>query len=194
MPVKPEHRVFGALTATTTVSSPLNLGMGLSPRLRSASFSGLKRHITFTPHSPHSAASTITETETKQSRDAPGQTAASLRVHTVQTRSIRPETVTESRRECTRSPQRVKLWARSPSLHQDTDCLSEHSHLTQVHPGPPSRKEPWDMEFSLKLIGLFMFYMRRSKYHMKDDLKMAFTIFRKIQKHISASPERKRWR
>lgn len=50
------------LTATTTVSSPLNFGMYLSPRLRSASFSGLKRHITFTPHTPHSAASTITDT------------------------------------------------------------------------------------------------------------------------------------
>lgn len=48
------------LTATTTVSSPLNLGMNLSPRLRSAPFSGLKRHITFTPHTPHSTASTIT--------------------------------------------------------------------------------------------------------------------------------------
>lgn len=39
------------LTAITTVSSSLNLGMYLSPRVISASFSGLKRHITLTPHS-----------------------------------------------------------------------------------------------------------------------------------------------
>lgn len=39
----------------TTVSSSLNLGMYLSPRVISASFRGLKRHITLTPHSAASA-------------------------------------------------------------------------------------------------------------------------------------------
>lgn len=52
-----------ALTATTTVSSPLNLGVNLSPRLRSASLSGRKRHMTLTPHSPQPAASSITAQE-----------------------------------------------------------------------------------------------------------------------------------
>ena len=46
----------GGLTVITTVSSSLNLGMYLSPLLISASFRGLKRHITLTPHS---AASTM---------------------------------------------------------------------------------------------------------------------------------------
>lgn len=72
------------LTDTTTVSSPLNFGMFLSPRFRSASFSGLKRHITFTPHTPPSAAS-ITD---KKHRHARGNThkpggSALVRVHTV---------------------------------------------------------------------------------------------------------------
>lgn len=40
----------------TTVSSSLNLGIYLSPRVISASFRGLKRHMTLTPHS---AASTM---------------------------------------------------------------------------------------------------------------------------------------
>ncbi|TNN26483.1 hypothetical protein EYF80_063381 [Liparis tanakae] len=57
------------LTATTTVSSPLNLGMYLSARLRSDSLSGLKRHITFTPHS---AASPIAP-GTASSRQATGR-------------------------------------------------------------------------------------------------------------------------
>lgn len=46
-----------SLAVISTVSSPLNLGMYWSPRRISASFSGLKRHITLTPHSD---ASTMT--------------------------------------------------------------------------------------------------------------------------------------
>lgn len=41
----------GRLAVMTTVSSSLNLGMYLSPLVISASFRGLKRHITLTPHS-----------------------------------------------------------------------------------------------------------------------------------------------
>lgn len=48
-----------ALTAMSTVSSSLNLGMYLSPRLVSASFSGRKRHMTRTPHSAASIVSAV---------------------------------------------------------------------------------------------------------------------------------------
>lgn len=49
-------RLWRHLTDITTVSSPLNFGMYLSPLVISDSLSGLNRHITFTQHS---AASTI---------------------------------------------------------------------------------------------------------------------------------------
>ena len=45
------------LTPITTVSSPLNLGMNLSPRRISASFRGRNRHITLMLHSAGSAIS-----------------------------------------------------------------------------------------------------------------------------------------
>ncbi len=48
--------IWRHLTDITTVSSPLNFGMYLSPLVISDSLSGLNRHITFTQHS---AASTI---------------------------------------------------------------------------------------------------------------------------------------
>lgn len=45
-----------ALTVIITVSSSLNLGMYLSPLVISDSFSGLNRHITFTPYSAAASA------------------------------------------------------------------------------------------------------------------------------------------
>lgn len=50
-----QQRRAHRLAVMTTVSSSLNLGMYLSPRVISASFRGLKRHITLTPHSAASA-------------------------------------------------------------------------------------------------------------------------------------------
>lgn len=47
----------GRLTPMTTVSSPLNLGMNLSPRRISASLRGRNRHITLMLHSAGSAIS-----------------------------------------------------------------------------------------------------------------------------------------
>lgn len=47
----------GPLTPITTVSSPLNLGMNLSPRRISASLRGRNRHITLMLHSAGSAIS-----------------------------------------------------------------------------------------------------------------------------------------
>lgn len=51
------RRTDRSLTPMTTVSSPLNLGMNLSPRRISASLSGRNRHITLMLHSAGSAIS-----------------------------------------------------------------------------------------------------------------------------------------
>lgn len=111
-----------SLTATTTVSSPLNLGMFLSPRPRSASFSGLKRHITFTPHS---AASPITAPARKHGDDAPTNGG------------WYKERKTSWWREKEREPAGCCSEMRMQRLNTPT---------SQVHPGPACCRASWEME------------------------------------------------
>lgn len=60
------------LTPITTVSSPLNLGMNLSPRRISASLRGRNRHITLMLHSAGSAISTGRREGTRGGVGGPG--------------------------------------------------------------------------------------------------------------------------
>ena len=139
-------RVPRTLTPITTVSSPLNLGMNLSPRRISASLSGRNRHITLMLHSAGSAISASGREGARAGAGGPGLNATKKEAAN---RTAHREAASSSLYEAS---QQVIVNSEDGQLQQLGDrvggqSISLEPHRLQIYlpwplPGPALRPRP----------------------------------------------------